>query len=351
MFNPRKTTLRRIAADKPDAAVIAEAAAVLRRGGLVAFPTETVYGLGANALDAAAVQSIFAAKGRPANNPIIVHVADAAAARKLAANWPERASLLAERFWPGPLTLVLSKRAEVPDIVTAGSPTVGLRVPAHPVALALLRAAEIPIAAPSANRSMRISPTTADHVLRGLDGRIDFLLNAGPTSGGLESTVLDLTTDPPQLLRPGLVSVEQLEAVVGPIAAGEHAVSKSSTESLRSPGLLERHYAPRAKVVCLSAENRGVAQELLQSNQRLGWLRLAGTNPELQLSTGSNRPIIIDMPADAAAYSARLYAALHELDDAGVDQIVVDLPPSGDAWLAVHDRLRRAASDEGQKVK
>jgi L-threonylcarbamoyladenylate synthase len=344
MFNPRKTTLRRVSAEQPDCEIIEQAATLLRLGMLVAFPTETVYGLGANALHAPAVESIFAAKGRPSNNPIIVHVADVAAARRLAADWPERASLLAEKFWPGPLTIVLPKRAEVPDIVTAGSSTVGLRVPAHPVALALLRAAEIPIAAPSANRSMRISPTTANHVLRGLDGRIDFVLDAGPTSGGLESTVLDLTTDPPQLLRPGLITVDQLEAIIGPIASGQHAVSKSSTAPLRSPGMLERHYAPRAKVVCISAENRVLVQELLQSNQRLGWLRLAGTNPELQLSTESNKTIILDMPADAAQYSARLYAALHELDDAGVDQIVVDLPPGGDAWLAVHDRLRRAAS-------
>src|SRR5437660_12869477 len=176
-------------------AAIAEAAAVLRRGGLVAFPTETVYGLGGNALDPAAVARIFAAKGRPATNPVIVHVADAAGVPLVAAAWPDPAARLAARFWPGPLTLVLPRRPEVPDVVTAAGPTVAVRVPAHPVARALLRAAGVPVAAPSANRSSELSPTTAEHVLRGLGGRIDLILDAGPCPGGIESTVLDLTSD------------------------------------------------------------------------------------------------------------------------------------------------------------
>ena len=190
---------------------------MLRGGGLAAFPTETVYGLGANALDAAAVARIFAAKGRPANNPLIVHLADAAQVREIAADWPESASRLAERFWPGPLTLVLPRRDIVPDIVTARGPTVAVRVPAHPVAQALLRAAALPLAAPSANRSTELSPTRAEHVLRGLEGRIDLLLDGGPTAGGIESTVLDVTIMPPRLLRPGLIGVAQLEAVIGPL--------------------------------------------------------------------------------------------------------------------------------------
>ena len=218
MFNPRTTTVRRIAHAHPEPAVIAEAAAILRRGGVVAFPTETVYGLGANAMDAAAVQSIFAAKGRPADNPVIVHVADTAAARRLAAHWPDIATLLAEKFWPGSLTLILPKRPEMPEVVTAGGSTVGIRVPAHPIALELLRVAEIPIAAPSANRSTQISPTTAAHVMQSLNGRIDLVLDGGPTTGGLESTVLDLTVDPPRILRPGLVTRQQLQAVIGNVA-------------------------------------------------------------------------------------------------------------------------------------
>ncbi len=217
MSHSQHTVVRQVSAEHPQEAAIAEAAEVLRRGGLVALPTETVYGLGANALEAGAVQAIFAAKERPPRNPVIVHVADAEAARAWAAAWPERAGQLAERFWPGPLTLVLPKRPVVPDIVTAGGATVGLRVPAHRVALALLKAADVPIAAPSANRSSRVSPTTAAHVLADLEGRIDMILDAGPTSGGLESTVLDLTVEPPRVLRPGLVSVAQLEEVIGPV--------------------------------------------------------------------------------------------------------------------------------------
>src|SRR5579864_4916197 len=184
----------------PDAAAIAEAAALLRAGGLVAFPTETVYGLAANALSADAVSRIFAAKGRPAGNPVIVHVADAAGARALVDDWPAAAERLAERFWPGPLTLVLPRSRQVPDLVTAGGSTVGVRVPAHPVALALLHACGLPLAAPSANRSTRLSPTRAAHVLGDLGDRIDLLLDGGATPGGLESTVLDLTAAPPRLL-------------------------------------------------------------------------------------------------------------------------------------------------------
>src|SRR4051794_39087740 len=211
------TTVLALHAIPPDPADVAVAAAVLHRGGLVAFPTETVYGLGANALDAAAVARIFAAKGRPATNPLIVHVAAAEHVWSVAADWPAVAARLAERFWPGPLTLVLPKAAAVPDAVTAGGPTVAVRVPAHPVALALLRAAGVPLAAPSANRSTELSPTTAGHVLHGLGGRIDLVLDAGPTAGGIESTVLDVTTNPPRLLRPGLVTPAMIEAVIGPI--------------------------------------------------------------------------------------------------------------------------------------
>src|SRR5262245_52423466 len=187
-----------VSPESPEAQAIARAAVVLRAGGLVAFPTETVYGLGANALDATAVRRIFTAKGRPANNPLIVHVAGAAHVGRVAAAWPALAARLAERFWPGPLTLILPRSAAVPDEVTAGGPTVAVRVPAHPVARALLEAAGVPVAAPSANRSTQLSPTTAAHVLRGLNGRIDLLLDGGPTAGGLESTVLDLTTEPPR---------------------------------------------------------------------------------------------------------------------------------------------------------
>jgi L-threonylcarbamoyladenylate synthase len=340
MFNPRQTTVRVVDGECPNPANIAQAAEILRRGGLVAFPTETVYGLGANALDARAVESIFMAKGRPPTNPIIVHVAGADAAQQLVLDWPPPANRLAERFWPGPLTLVLRKRPMVPEIVTAGGSTVGVRVPAHPVAHALLDAAQIPVAAPSANRSAQISPTTADHVRRALDGRIDFILDGGPTPGGLESTVVDLTVDPPQVLRPGLVTIEQLEGVVGQVVSTQAARNQVPGHVARSPGLLDRHYAPRAALRCIDRPSSFSTQELLATSHRVGWLRLE----QATVAIDSKGAVVIDMPSEPDAYAAKLYAALHELDDSGVDEILVDLPPQGDAWLAVHDRLRRASA-------
>jgi L-threonylcarbamoyladenylate synthase len=337
MFNPRQTIVRSVSPDRPDASIISEAAEIIRRGGLVAFPTETVYGLGASALDGKAVESIFDAKGRPPTNPIIVHVASVQAAQHLVLDWSPLASRLAERFWPGPLTLVLAKRPIVPDIVTAGASTVGIRGPAHPVAFALLQAAQIPIAAPSANRSSEVSPTTAEHVQKALDGRVDLILDGGPTAGGLESTVLDLTVDPPRVLRPGLVTIAQLEGVLGAIDWNE--ASRNRGGPARSPGLMERHYAPRAKLQCVDRKSAAVVQELLTIGNRVGWLRL---RPSADVPEGI---VVIDMPSDADTYAAQLYAALHELDDAGVNEIVVDLPPQGDAWLAIHDRLRRASAN------
>ncbi len=237
------TIVYKITADTPAAAAATEgvrrAAEILRRGGLVAFPTETVYGLGANALDATAVARIFAAKGRPSNNPLIVHVAAAEQARELTANWPSDAQWLAEHFWPGPLTLVLPKRAAVPAIVTAGADTIAVRVPAHPVALGLLQALGLPLAAPSANRANQLSPTTAAHVLAGLGPDVEAILNGGATSGGLESTVLDLTRQPARLLRPGLVAPGEIEAIIGPIAQ-----ARNRRDHRRCTALFPRHAAP-----------------------------------------------------------------------------------------------------------
>lgn len=339
-----KTVVLTIDPDAPNREVLAEAARVLRGGGLVAFPTETVYGLGANALDAAAVARIFAAKGRPANNPLIVHVADAPQVRHVVADWPESAARLAERFWPGPLTLVLPKRDTVPDIVTAKGLTVAVRVPAHPVAQALLRAADLPIAAPSANRSSELSPTRAEHVLRGLDGRIDRLLDGGPTSGGIESTVLDLTATPPRLLRPGLIGIAELEAEIGTLAWNRSlaVVAQSGTQPMPSPGMMPRHYAPRTPLECVE---RGKEPErlalLLCDNCRLGWIRFAGPDSAIL----SSRVLLHILPFDPAAYAAQIYAVLHELDAAGLDRILVTLPPDTAEWLAVRDRLRRAAAN------
>jgi L-threonylcarbamoyladenylate synthase len=327
----------RISGERPEAAVLERAAAVLRRGGLVAFPTETVYGLGADARQAAAVARIFAVKGRPANNPLIVHVATPAAARALVTDWPPVAQRLAERFWPGPLTLVLPRRPEVPAVVTGGGPTVAVRLPAHPVALALLQTADVPIAAPSANRSGQLSPTRAAHVLRSLGDQVDLVLDGGPTPGGVESTVLDLTVTPPRLLRPGLVSPTALEAVIGPIQRPENLFSAPQAP-LPSPGLLPRHYAPCTPLECWEDAWPRV-QELLAAGQRVGWLTFA------------QRPVVAEpglrqrrLPADPAHYAAQLYAVLHELDEAGLDRLLADLPPANDDWLAIRDRLCRAAT-------
>ncbi len=324
----------------PSVEALAEAARVLRGGGLVAFPTETVYGLGANALDAAAVARIFAAKGRPANNPLIIHIAETAQVQQLVADWPETAARLAARYWPGPLTLVLPKRDTVPDEVTAKGPTVAVRVPAHPVARALLRAADVPIAAPSANRSSELSPTRADHVLRGLDGRIEMLLDGGPTSGGIESTVLDLTATPPRLLRPGLIGIAELEAEIGLLSRVRSltVAAPHDLQPLPSPGMMPRHYAPHTPLVCVEmGEEAARLTALLSVKRHVGWVTFIDPVAE------PHSVLVRVMPSDPAAYAAQLYAVLHELDSIGLDCILVTLPPDTDEWLTVRDRLHRAA--------
>lgn len=329
-----------VEAERPAPDVIARAADLIRRGELVAFPTETVYGLGANALDAAAVGRIFTAKGRPSHNPLIVHVPNVEAAQRLSFDWPEAASRLANRFWPGPLTLVLPRSAQIPDIVTAGGPTVALRLPAHPVARALLEAAGVPIAAPSANRSEQLSPTTADHVAQGLSGRIALILDGGPTPGGLESTVLTLASDPPTLLRPGPISPAEIEALIGPIARLSDAAS-SADGALPSPGMMARHYAPRAPLI-LTPQAEETVRALRAQGERVGWLPLETEDGH---NTGPDADILVlPMPRDPVAYAALLYARLHALDAAGVTRIVVEALPETEPWLAIRDRLTRAAT-------
>jgi L-threonylcarbamoyladenylate synthase len=322
----------------PEPAAIARAAELLRAGRLVAFPTETEYGLGANALDARAVERIYAAKGRPAYNPLIVHVADAGQVMSVATDWPDGAARLAAVFWPGPLTLVLPKRDIVPDAVTAGLPSVAVRVPSHPVAHALLAAARIPVAAPSANRSMMLSPTTGRHVARSLGESVDLILDAGPTTVGIESTVVDLTGEAPVLLRPGTISLVQLQAVVGPV----RRASASSGDAARpSPGMLDRHYSPRAALYIASTHDvaRRTA-EIQARGQRAGALVVDAPAPDEVITTRLSR--------DAGEYASRLYAALHELDDAGCEAIIVEQVPDGPEWLGVRDRLARAARSGGE---
>jgi L-threonylcarbamoyladenylate synthase len=317
---------------------IDRAAQLLRGGRIVAFPTETVYGLGANALDAEAVNRIYAVKRRPATSPLIVHVASIEMAQSLVAAWSEMADRLARRFWPGPLTLVLEKQLEnrveeylvIPDIVTAGLPTVGLRMPAHPVALALIRAAAVPLAAPSANRFTELSPTTAEHVRQSLGADVDFILDGGPCQVGIESTVLSLSDQRPVLLRPGGVSRAALEAIVGPIASAPEVV----TGAHPSPGLHPRHYSPRNPLYLVTTgkvPDRGHAQG-------------KGIYLQHRHPPSRNDIIVFLMPQSAEGYAAMLYEALHRADTQNYDWIAVDLPPATPEWEAIHDRLRRAAT-------
>lgn len=326
-----------VSTDRPDPGVLAEAAALLRDGGLVAFPTETVYGLGASALDRRAVARIFSAKGRPAYNPVIVHVGSAAEARALVTEWPPIADTLAAAFWPGPLTLVLPKASEIPDIVTAGAPTVAIRVPAHPVALALLATGHIPVAAPSANRSTAISPTTAEHVVKGLGDRVDLILDAGPTQVGIESTVLDLSGPLPVILRPGPIGSAELEPLIGRL--GHPGAAADGDTPRTSPGLLDRHYAPRAELRLFSPERRAETAEELRHRAATGAV-VGG------LLLGDDLPghHMLRMPADPAGYARVLYAALHQLDDLGCTLVAIEMVPDTILWGGVRDRLTRAAT-------
>lgn len=339
------TRLLAVDSTAPDPGVIREAADVLVFGGLVAFPTETVYGLGADAFSAEAVARIFEAKGRPADNPIIVHLADPAALPDVVASIPEIARTLITRCWPGPLTLVLPASPAVPEVTRGGLPTIAVRVPAHPVAHALIRTAGRPIAAPSANRSGRPSPTTARHVLADLEGAVDIILDGGPTPVGVESTVVDLTERPPTLLRPGGIPVEVLESMLGRIAVapGRHAPALK-----RSPGTRYRHYAPQAQVVLIEASPDRIATELAAAVYRL-WdrgLRVgAMVTAEAEAGLPSGAVVRVMGPrADPGAIAANLFAQMRELDDAGLDAIVVEGIEERGVGRAVMDRLRRAAS-------
>jgi L-threonylcarbamoyladenylate synthase len=334
------TSRRRIAIDRerPEPRILDEAAAVLRNGGLVAFPTETVYGLGAHALDERAVRGVFTAKGRPAHNPLIVHVADTGLARDLASEWPDLAERLAAAFWPGPLTLVLPRAPMVPDLVTAGLPDVALRVPAHPVALALLQVAGIPLVAPSANPSSRVSPTRAEHVERWLGDRVDLILDAGPTGLGIESTVVGLSGPEPLLLRPGALPAHEIELITGPLRTPE---AGPDTPRHASPGLLERHYAPRARLVLCQHSRleklEGEAEEAARRGQIVAALTFSPIRVRIHRA--------VTMPGEPDEYARRLYADLHDMDDAGCDLILVEDVPEGREWDGVRDRIRRAAAD------
>jgi L-threonylcarbamoyladenylate synthase len=330
--------LLKVRATDPEPDIIAEAAAILRAGGLVAFPTETVYGLGGHALDPAAVARIFAAKGRPSSNPLIVHVSDADAAHALTAAWPDLAAAAAAAFWPGPLTLVLPRRAIVPDAVTAGLDTVAVRVPSHPVARAILAAAGVPVAAPSANRFTRLSPTTAEHVARGLAERVDLIIDGGATPLGIESTVLDVSGDPPVLLRPGVIGLAELESALGAVRVRTDSVPDG--QAAPAPGMLGRHYSPAARLRIYGDPAEAARRTAAAQAEGLR----VGAVGHRNVIDAADHPIVL--PAEPGAYARLLYAALHSLDDAGCDLILVEAVPEDGAWAAVADRLHRA--DAGQ---
>ncbi|HEY8498939.1 MAG TPA: L-threonylcarbamoyladenylate synthase [Limnochordales bacterium] len=349
-----KTRVVRVDPQRPDPAVLAEVGAAIRRGELVAFPTETVYGLGADALDDRAVRRIFEAKGRPPDNPLIVHVASPEQAMALAYPDPRgRWEELARRFWPGPLTLILPCRPVVSPAATAGLDTVAIRMPAHPVALGLIRAAGRPIAAPSANRSGRPSPSTAQHVVEDLYGRVEWILDGGPTGVGVESTVLDLTDDPPAVLRPGGVGPERLEAVLGPVRL--HAGEAPEGQAPRSPGMKYRHYAPETPLLVLEGSPRAVAWAvrrrleslgpeagplgLFVTDETLAWLHRWGALPH---------PRVRVVPAgprhDLEGIARRLFGALRELDQGPRGLILAEAVEERGLGVAVNNRLRRAAA-------
>lgn len=339
-----------------DAGSLRQASELLQAGQVVAFPTETVYGLGGNALSETAIARIYVAKGRPSWNPLIVHVADVAAAAALVASWPDTATRLARHFWPGPLTLVLPRAPRVPAAVSAGRSTIALRVPGHAVALQLLQACGLPLAAPSANRSQGISPTRAEHVAASLSAAdVPLILDGGPCRHGIESTVLDLTCSPPRLLRPGATPLQALRAVLPDIAlpaaltvGGEEPVIDEARPV--SPGMMRRHYAPRTPLTLL----RPPLSESLRALPAPRGLLTHIALPELAAACA----VVETLPADAAGYAADLYAALHRLDDArpalaslAVVSPDIDSGPlhGDDLWLSIYDRLLRAAAPPSEK--
>jgi L-threonylcarbamoyladenylate synthase len=333
-----------------DGEEINRAARLLQAGRLVAFPTETVYGLGANALDPEAVARIYAVKRRPATSPLIVHIASIEMAKSLVSDWPESADRLARKFWPGPLTLVLhvgtaapgcpaeqSSAAVlsriIPPIVTAGLPTVALRMPAHPIALALIQAAGIPLAAPSANRFTELSPTTADHVRQSLGSDVDLILDGGPCEVGIESTVISLAGPRPTLLRPGAISRTDLEAILGPVRSAQEVEAGAHP----APGMHPRHYSPRTALYLTTNGNLPDRGQKKEKEEK-------GIYLQYQNPPSPPNITIHQMPKSPADYAAVLYEVLHQADAGGYDWIAVDIPPTTPEWEGIQDRLKRAAT-------
>jgi L-threonylcarbamoyladenylate synthase len=321
-------------------AAVQRAAALLCAGEVVALPTETVYGLAANAWNADAVRKIFEIKGRPSNNPIIVHVASLDLARRCVSDWHAVAAKLAAAFWPGPLTMVLPRAPEIPDVVTAGGSTVGIRWPSHPFIQAVIRACKFPLAAPSANRSNQISPTNARHVSKDLDGRIRLIVDGGQSQVGIESTVIDLAAASPRLLRPGMIHAESIVAAMdeGELQLSAHA----GGGQLRSPGMLPKHYSPKAKLILLHwTDEAALLVQLARHDVKPEKIHIIAYHC-VPLQAHFGRVSVI--PHDAEAFARALYGELHQCDEEGAKLIVVEAPPATEEWRAISDRLARASS-------
>ncbi|MFM2033284.1 MAG: hypothetical protein RLZZ297_2049 [Chloroflexota bacterium] len=343
-----KTQTLVVDAAQPQPAAIGAAAAIIRGGGLVAMPTETVYGLAADATNPAAVARIFAAKGRPSTDPLIVHIAQLTQLATIARTTPAVFSLLAETFWPGPLTVLLPKHPAVSPAITAGFDTVAVRMPAHPVALALIAASGVPLVAPSANLFSHPSPTCADHVLHDLDGRIDMVLDAGSSRIGVESTIVDLTQSPAQILRLGDVSAEQLSTVLGDVLVRPRTVSND--QAAPAPGMLLRHYAPRTPISVLRGTPDAVAAAARAAalRDRIVWLCYA--EDRAGAAAAGIATIELGARSDGAAIARALFAALRSADASGAERIVIAEPPGDGVAAAVRDRLYRAAEGQIQLV-
>lgn len=350
----KKTLVLKVNAAAPDPAMIEQAAAILRQGGLVAFPTETVYGLGGNALDLASVQAIFEAKERPSHDPLIVHLATLDDLQTVVSNAPAQAYTLGRYFWPGPLTMVLPRAERIPLAVAAGGATVAVRVPAHPVALALIRAAGVPIAAPSANRFGRLSPTRAEHVLADLDGRVDLILDGGPTTVGVESTVLSLITSVPTVLRPGGVSVERLTEVLGDVAVRLH--TSDAQEIAHSPGMTLQHYAPQARLILYQGASGALLRTLRAAVMHFNTqgIHVGVLVAEEDLGALKDLPATLKSAGSLAhldTVAQQLFETLRAFDQAGVGIILArDFGPQG-LGLAIRDRLTRAAAGHVVKIE
>lgn len=326
---------------------VEKAAEIIRSGGLVGMPTETVYGLAANALDGKAVAKIFAAKGRPQDNPLIVHISDFSQIGRLVRSVPEKAKKLAEAYWPGPMTMVLEKSELIPDEVSTGLPTVGIRFPSHPVARALITAAGVPIAAPSANTSGLPSTTTAQHVMRDMNGKIDAVLDGGPCSVGVESTIVTLASDPPRLLRPGGITLEQLRAVLGRVDV-DRAVMNPLPKGARplSPGMKYKHYSPKANVVILDGNERAYA-DYVNAHRGPGVAALCYTGEEKLVRVPA---VTYGGETDYGAQARDLFEALRHLDEIGAETVYARCPEPKGVGLAVYNRLMRAAGFEVLRI-